>query len=77
MDIPKRLFLKKRRGLREGISAGPQGGSSGAFYVWGSGTDCFWGKQLQIWEGTTFAVWKYMTLLARAQEKKPDNTFKW
>lgn len=22
---------------------------------WGSGTDCFWGKQLQIWEGTTFA----------------------
>lgn len=77
MDIPKRLFLKKRRGLREGISAGPQGGSSGAFYVWGSGTDCFWGKQLQIWEGTTFAIWKYTTLLARAQEKKPDNTFKW
>lgn len=53
---------KKRRGPREGISAGPQGGSSGAFYVWGSGTDCFWGKQLQIWEGTTFAVLKYTIL---------------
>ena len=55
-------YLKKRRGPREGISTGPQGGSSGAFYVWGSGTDCFWGKQLQIWEGTTFAVLKYTIL---------------
>ena len=55
-------YPKKRRGPREGISAGPQGGSSGAFYVWGSGTDCFWGKQLQIWEGTTFAVLKYTIL---------------
>ena len=66
-----------RRGPREGISAGPQGGSSGAFYVWGSGTDCFWGKQLQIWEGTTFAVLKYTILYACIQEKMSYNTFKW
>lgn len=68
---------EKRRGPREGISTGPQGGSSGAFYVWGSGTDCFWGKQLQIWEGTTFAVWKYTTFCALAQEENAYNTFKW
>ena len=73
----KRNTPKKKRGPREGISAGPQGGSSGAFYVWGSGTDCFWGKQLQIWEGTTFAAVKYTHFFSSSQGEILYNTFKW